>query len=86
MDTFSWKILFLFITYSNSNPDIIGKKYLEFLYATQTLPRFLQIDRGTETGKMATIHTYLIDKLNQFCDPTDSILYGPSTTNRIKSW
>lgn len=86
MDTFSRKILFIFITYSNSNPDIIGKKYLEFLYATRTLPRFLRIDKDTESGKMATIHTYLIDKLNQFDDPTDSILYGPSTTNKIERW
>lgn len=62
MDTFSRKILFLFVCYSKSNPLLVGKKYLEYLHRSQMLPRFLRIDKGTETDKMATMQTYLMDK------------------------
>ena len=33
--TFSHKILFLFVCYSNSNPLTVGKKYMEYLYRTE---------------------------------------------------
>ena len=86
MDTFSRKILFIFVCYSNSNPLIVGKKYLEYLYKSEMLPRFLRIDKGTETGKMATIHCYLIDYLGIMDDALHSIIYGPSTSNKIERW
>ena len=62
LDTFSRKILFLFLSHSNSNPLIIGKKYLAYLTETQILPKTLRVDRGTETCKMAWIHVFLRDK------------------------
>ena len=86
LDTFSRKMLFLFVCHSNSNPLVIGKRYLEHLCETETLPRYLRIDKGTETGKMATMHTYLMDQLNVMDDPTDAIIYGPSTSNKIERW
>ena len=56
LDTFSHKILYLFVCPSNSDPLVIGKLYLQYLFNEETLPRNLRIDRGTETGKMATVH------------------------------
>lgn len=50
------------------------------------LPDRIRIDRGTETGIMATIHSYLRSKRSDLEDPTASILYGPSTQNRIERW
>ena len=87
IDTFSRKILFLFVCHSNSNPLVVGKMYLRYLFETEMLPRNL-IDRGTETGKMATIiiHVYLLNKHEDVDDPTDSIIYGPSTSNKIERW
>lgn len=84
LDTFSRKVLFLFVCFSNSDPNVIGKRYLKYLNDTRTFPRFLRIDRGTETGKMCTIHAYISDRLGLFDDPLDSIMYGPSTTNKIE--
>ena len=52
IDTFSRKILFLFVCYSNSNPLVI--------FESQMLPRNLRVDRGTETGKLAMIHVFLL--------------------------
>ena len=72
IDTFSRKILFLFVCYSNSNPLIIGKKYFEYLCTSPLLPVYLRVDRGTETGKMATMQVYLTNELDIMEDPTDS--------------
>ena len=35
---------------------------------------------------MGTIHTYLIDKYGSFENPTDSVVYGPSTRNKKERW
>ena len=86
IDTFSRKILFLFVCHSNSNPLIVGKMYLRYLFETELLSRNLRVDRGTETGKMATIHVYLLNKHEVMNDPTDAIIYGPSTSNKIERW
>lgn len=86
LDTFSRKILFLFVCHSNSSPLVIGKKYLEYLCQTHKMPRFMRIDRGTETGKMATTHVYLMNKMGIMEDPVDSVIYGPSTSNKIERW
>ena len=53
---------------------------------TKLLSTYLRIDRGTETGKMATIHAYLVNKIGIMDDATDSIIYGPSTSNKIERW
>lgn len=50
------------------------------------LPRTLRIDRGTETDIMATIHCFLCSKQGDLDDSTDSVLYGPSTQNKIERW
>ena len=35
---------------------------------------------------MATIHSYLRDKVGDVDDATDTVLYGPSTQNIIERW
>ena len=65
---------------------ILGRKYLQFLQEVRTLPRFIRIDFGAETGKMATIQTNLSSKVSDLDDPVDSVIYGPSTTNKIERW
>lgn len=69
--TFSPKILFLFVCHLNSNLLVVGKMYLRNLFETEILPRNLRVDRGTETGKKATIHVYLLNNHNmqQFMAP-----------------
>ena len=59
---------------------------MEFHYENKALPLHLRVDRGTETGKMATIQVFLADKLKCFEDPTDAVIFGPSTTNKIERW
>ena len=65
---------------------IIGRKYLQFLHEVRTLSNFIRINFGTETGKMATIKTYLSSKESDLDDSVDPVIYGPSTTNIIERW
>ena len=85
-DTFSRKMLFINVNHSNSNPLKIGKLYLQFLYRNEHIPETIRIDRGSETGKMATIHAFLINRLGVRSDPKASVRYGPSTSNKIERW
>lgn len=52
------------------------------------MPVFLRCDKGTETGKMASIHCYLMSdaELGIFDDPVESIAFGQGTTNKIERW
>ena len=43
------------------------------------MPIFLRCDKGTETGKMASIHCYLMStEHSMFDDPVESMAFGPS--------
>jgi len=87
IDTFSRKVLYLSVLHTNSNPLVIGKTYLSFIYKSLQLPKFVRMDRGTETGKLASIHAYLSHMCgNSETNATDFILYGPSTSNKIERW
>ncbi|XP_044172915.1 uncharacterized protein LOC122957085 [Acropora millepora] len=46
----------------------------------------MKIDKGTETGTMATIHAFHRRHHTDVMDPVDTILYGPSTSNQIERW
>ena len=86
LDTFSRKIMFLKVWNGNSCPILIGKFYIEYLLDSRTLPIYLRLDQGTETGIIATIHAYLTGKFREFENPVDSVIYGPSTSNKIERW
>eukprot|EP00794_Sanderia_malayensis_P001876 gene1876-2120_t len=85
LDSASRKILWLKIWRSNSDPKIVGRWYLEYLYETRMIGHNLRIDKGTETGDMATIHAFLMSELG-IEDPVASVVYGPSTSNQIERW
>ena len=86
LDTFSRKFVFLRVWTSNSDPSLIGKFYMEFLLDGKKMPTYLRMDKGTETGLMGTIHTYLISKFGNMENPTKFVEYGPSTSNKIECW
>lgn len=75
MDTASRKLLWLHIWDTNSKPELIGRWYLEHLYECRTVPAYLRIDKGTETGVMATMQAYLRRNHDDLDDSTDSIIY-----------
>ena len=50
------------------------------------LPHRLRVDKGAETMDLATMHSYLRSEHGDLEEATDSILYGPSTQNKIERW
>ena len=50
------------------------------------LPSRIRVDRGTETGVMCTIHSYLRAQHGDVENGDDSVLYGASTENKIERW
>ena len=83
IDTASRKLLWLHVWVTNSNPKVIGRWYLEYLYKTRIISSMIRLDKGTETGTMAMIHAFLRGNHGDMDDPCDSIMYGPSTSNQV---
>ena len=82
IDTASRKIMFLKVWTSNSDPKLVGKWYFEFILENMFVPAKIRIDKGTETGEMATIHAFLRRNHGDM-DPADTVIYGPSTSNQV---
>jgi len=86
MDQASRKMLLLKCWPSNSDPRLIGRWYIDWLNENNVLAANIRLDKGTETGKFASIHAFLRDKIGDLDNPIDSIVYGPSTSNQIERW
>ena len=83
IDTSSRKIMWLKVWTTNSKPEIIGRWYLTYLFESRKLPAYLRIDKGTETGILTTMHAYLRQNHGELENPTDAIIFGPSTSNQV---
>jgi hypothetical protein len=84
MDTCSRKLLWLRVWTSNSDPKLIGRWYLEYLYETRVMASYLRVDKGTETGDIATMHAFLRCNHDDTTHACDTVLYGPSTSNQVR--
>ena len=84
IDTASRKIMFLRIWNTNSKPEVIGRWYMDYLIENKKVPNFLRMDKGSETNTMATMHCCLRENHCDLEDVTDSIIYGPSTSNQVR--
>ena len=43
----------------------------------------IQVDKGTETGVMATMHANLLQQHEDEIVPIETVEYGPSTSNQV---
>ena len=84
IDSASRKLLWLHAWVSNSDPRIIGHWYLDYLYESKILPSYLRLDKGAETGIMATMDAFL-PRNHGDIDPNDTVIYGPSTSNQVSN-
>ena len=82
IDTCSRKMLWGKVWSSNSDPNLVGRFYLEYLYKTRRIASRLRLDKGSETGVMATMHAYLRQHHGDM-DPVETVIYGPSTANQV---
>ena len=71
---------------SNRNPNLIWCFFLECLFKTRRVASKLRLDRGTETGGMATMHAYLPQQHSVMEDfhVMDMVIYGPLTSNQVR--
>ena len=81
-DTASRRLLWLRIWVSNSDPKLIARWYLEYLHESRLMPSILRLDKGSETGVMATMHAYLRGNHGGM-NPSDTVIFGPSTSNQV---
>ena len=85
LDTASRKLNWIKVWDSNSSPYLIARWFFNYLYESKLLPLNVRLDKGTETGVLATMHAYLrrqqnnIDTDEEACDTE---IYGPSTSNQ----
>ena len=68
---------------TNSDTNVIGRFYLEYLYKTRTIASRLRLDKGMETGVMSTIHAFLRQHHGNM-DPMETVIFGPSTANQVR--
>ena len=87
IDGFSRRIIWLKLTKSNNNPQIIASFFLESIKELQACPTLLRTDRGTENGSMATVQCFLRRNHNDSLSGLAAHRYGSSHTNqRIEAW
>ena len=55
----------------------------ESTFFPQVISDNLRLDKGTETGYMATIHSYLRQQGDAASNGTDAVHYGSSTSNEV---
>jgi hypothetical protein len=82
LDAACCKLMWLKVWVSNSDPNLIGKWYLENLYECRKMPSILRLDKGTETVVITTMHAFLRQHHGDM-DPKNTIIYGPSTSNQV---
>ena len=84
IDTASRKLLWIKVWVSNSDPELPAKWYLQYLKETRRVASMMRLDKGTETGIMATMHAFL-RRNHGHMDPTNTVLFGPSTSNQVST-
>jgi hypothetical protein len=82
IDTASRKLLWLHVWITNSDPLIVGRWYLEHLYETRVISSYIRMDKGTETGVLATMHSFL-RRHHGDIDPCETVIYSPSMSNQV---
>ena len=84
LDTCSPKVMCAKVWVSNSDPKLIGHFYLDNIYENKTIASRLRVDKGMETGVMATMHAYCRQGHGDM-DPAETVIFGPSTSNLVKT-
>ncbi|XP_063680195.1 uncharacterized protein LOC134815582 [Bolinopsis microptera] len=82
LDTYSRKIIFLYIGRSNRDSEVIGRILFDHLLESRVLPQMLRFDKGTETVHAAAVHKTLLQLKN--VDKEITTILGPSTANKIE--
>lgn len=83
IDSSSRKLLWLRVCTSKySNLQVTGKWYLELLLEKKIVSAMLKVDKRTDTGTMAAMHSFF-SRYQSDMDLHEIVLYGLTTSNQI---
>ena len=80
IDGWSRRLIWLRVASSSKKPALICQYYIDGINDVCTIPRTLRMDKGTENGCMADIHTLLRGHYDDITEPT--VIYGSSNHNQ----
>ena len=85
IDIASCKLLWIKVWVTNSIPELVARWYFNYIYETRVLSNYIRIDKGTETGVLATMHCFLRKQQPDIEteEAIDTVIYGPSTSNQV---
>ena len=86
IDTASRKVIWLRIWTDSCDRQRAARGDFDYLLEKRILPAELRIDKDSETGGMATMHTFFRSSLGDLEDPSESVIFGKSATNQIGKW
>lgn len=87
IDGYSRKILWLNITHSNNDPNIVASYFINCIEELRVLPTVVRADRGSENIVIGGIQAFLRENHDDNLSGERSFRYGSSVTNqRIESW
>ena len=82
MDSASRKLFWLRVWTDSCDPKLVARWYFDYLYERRIIASIIRIDKGTETGDMATLLAYL-RRNHVDINPEDTVVYGKSTSNQV---
>ena len=84
--TASRKLPWIKVWVTNRIPELVARWYFEFLYETRVMPNYIRLDKGSETGTLATMHCFLHRQHSDVEtdeEAVKTVIYGPSTSNQV---
>ena len=87
IDSYSRKILWLNVSPTNNDPQVIPAYFIQCIEKLNLIPRLVRSDRGSENTILGGIQKYLHREHSDAIAGDESFRYGPSVSNqRILSW
>ena len=86
IDTASRKVISLRIFTNNCDPKRVARWYFDYLFEKRIVLAKIRIDKDSETGVTATMHTILRSGHGKLEDPSKSVVTGKSPANQIERW
>ena len=87
IDGYSRRILWLRVTCTNNDPQVISGFYIQCIKQIGEVPRVLRGDNGTENSTVAGIQRFLRRHSTDALSGPESFMYGRSVANqRIEAW
>ena len=87
IDGFSRRVMWLRLSRSNKNPNIVCSHFVNTVLEVQGTPRKIVGDRGTENVYLAAAQRFFRQSHTDSCSGMNSFQYGRSVSNqRIEAW